>query len=421
VRIAIVGNFGLGYKATMSARAVPIAQELARRGHQVSLVLPRDSAHQPPANFPQDLLIRQLGPFISAEPGRVGALGLLRHAWLGLRLAGAALADRPDVLYAFKPKGYAGLALVLGWLLGRARVTRTVLALDTDDWEGTGGWADRDGGPAWQRRLIAEHERWCLRHAAVVTVASRELGRLSVPFRAAEVVYVPNAASPSSPGWTLGDPTALRRRLGLGDAPVVLAYTRFVEFAPARLVAVCAKIVESVPSAQIVVAGQGLAGEEKQFAQLATRAGLAGCLHLLGWTPLADLPNVFAAADVALYPLDDTLLNRAKCPMKLVDLLLAGVPVVADRVGQAEEYVKDQRTSLLTPSGDVALMASCAIALLQDPARRQTLGAAARADILANWTWSTQATAIETALHQAVAAQSAPSPRGRGTLRGCPG
>ena len=46
-----------------------------------------------------------------------------------------------------------------------------------------------------------------------------------------------------------------------------------------------------------------------------------------GWVSSQDLPGYFAAADVAIYPLDDTLLNRAKCPVKLTDLLLAGLGI----------------------------------------------------------------------------------------------
>lgn len=44
--------------------------------------------------------------------------------------------------------------------------------------------------------------------------------------------------------------------------------------------------------------------------------------------------DYFAAADLAICPLEDSLLNRARCPAKLVDLLAAGLAVVADDVGE---------------------------------------------------------------------------------------
>ena len=48
----------------------------------------------------------------------------------------------------------------------------------------------------------------------------------------------------------------------------------------------------------------------------------------------ADVPvETLAAADIAINPYRDTLVNRAKCAAKLRDLLAAGVPVVAEAVG----------------------------------------------------------------------------------------
>src|SRR5262249_5239373 len=108
--------------------------------------------------------------------------------------------------------------------------------------------------------------------------------------------------------------------------------------------------------------------------------------------------------------LDDTRLNRAKCPMKLVDLLLAGVPVVADDVGQASEYVADGQTGRLVSPGDVAAMAAAAVDLLRDPSRRQALGHAARASLLTHWTRARQADAIEVALDETWRRASPPRP-----------
>jgi glycosyltransferase involved in cell wall biosynthesis len=311
-----------------------------------------------------------------------------------------ALRAHPDVVYAFKPIGYAGLAALAARALRHISRRPPLIIVDADDWEGTDGWAERDGASALRTKLIDWQEKWSLSHADVVTVASRELERVVSP-AAARVVYVPNAASPSSPGWARGDPTAFRKSVGIGDPPVVLTYTRFAEFAPARLAETAARILERVPEARMVVAGQGLAGEERDFARLIAEHGLTSRVQLLGWTRHADLPNVFAAADVALYPLDDTRLNRAKCPMKLVDLLLAGVPVVADAVGQAREYVHDGVTGVLVRSGDVDAMVDRAIELILDPDRRRKLGACARDDMLDSWSWAKQADAIDLALHEA--------------------
>ena len=400
MRIAILGNFGLTYKATMAARALPLAQELAERGHEVAMFLPEDPRPPDAGAIGAAIHLASIGPTLVGRRASTLAQAY-RHLTLGVRLTAAALRFRPDVLYAFKPKAYSGLALLLFWALRQVGLSRTRLVLDTDDWEGQGGWAEREHTLALARAFVSWHERWCLEHADLVTVASRGLADLVDKHRGGSV-YLPNAAAPTSPGWRPGSREAPRSRLGLGDEPIVLAYTRFVEFSPERLLRTFQAILAEVPSAQLVVAGKGLRGEEVTFEHLAARAGLGSAVRMLGWLPVDQLPDVFAAADVALYPLDDTLLNRTKCVMKLVDLLLAGVPVVADRVGQATEYIEDGRTGILVASGDVSAMARAAVALLQDPPWARALGAAARGDTLTRWTWKNQADLVEKALATAV-------------------
>lgn len=428
VRITIVGNFGLRQKGTMAARALPIARELARRGHLVTMVLPGDpdaSSAQSPKLAAEDRSVvrgwtarspvsaRPLDDDLAPPPTIVAASDLIRlvtlgqpeqslgrQLGLGLQIAWRAWLSRPEVIYAFKPIRYAGLTLLIFWILRQLGLTRAVLALDTDDWEGNGGWADHDRYPWLQRRLVIWQERWSLRHADVVTVASRELEALVRREREA-VLYAPNAASPSSPGWTPGDRIRGRARLGLGAEPLVLAYTRFLEFDPARLVATFAKIRQRVPDARLLVIGRGLAGEEQPFLLAARAHGLLPAIHNVGWVEPIELPDFFAAADVALYLLDDTRLNRAKCLMKLVDLLLAGVPVVADAVGQAIEYVANGKTGLLVRPGDVGAMADEVARLLTDPTRRQALGGQARRTLLERWRWTDQVAAIDQALQRA--------------------
>ena len=78
----------------------------------------------------------------------------------------------------------------------------------------------------------------------------------------------------------------------------------------------------------------------------------------LGWVDEADLPLLLRSCDVAIYLMDDTLINRCKCPVKLADLIAAGVPVAAEDVGQVPEYVINGATGLLRPSGDSAGLAS---------------------------------------------------------------
>src|ERR671936_513320 len=130
MRIVFVGNFALWRKATLSARTLPMARELAAAGHRPLLLVPPWDA--PDERPPPDGQV--LGVPVRYLPVRRGRLGHLANARAALA---AALAARPDVVVAVKPKAYAGLVA-----LALAPLRRVRVVVDSDDWEGRGGWSE---------------------------------------------------------------------------------------------------------------------------------------------------------------------------------------------------------------------------------------------------------------------------------------
>jgi glycosyltransferase involved in cell wall biosynthesis len=127
------------------------------------------------------------------------------------------------------------------------------------------------------------------------------------------------------------------------------------------------------------------------------KAGLMEAVTDAGWVEVDKLPGVLQTADVGLYLMDDTLLNRTKCPVKLADMLAVGVPVVAEAVGQVTEYVVNGRSGRLRPSGDVVGITADLIHLLQNAEERARLSAGALAHIQANFTWEHLSQLVEAA------------------------
>ncbi len=151
-----------------------------------------------------------------------------------------------------------------------------------------------------------------------------------------------------------------------------------------------------MPDVAVLLVGAGLyAADSAAFRARLASAGLLDAVVDVGWTAREQLPATLAAADVGLYLMDDTLLNRTKCPVKLADMLAAGVPVVAEAVGQVVEYVRDGRTGVLVASGDVAAPAATAAALLADAGERARRSAAARADVATRFGWERLAEEVE--------------------------
>jgi glycosyltransferase involved in cell wall biosynthesis len=391
---------------TMGVRALPMAKALAARGHSVTILVP-------PWQNPEEGGRRWTADGVTVEnvPLPLRVPGLF-HVVTALRLTRRVLALRPEVVHLFKPKAYSGLT---HWLLARlppARRPRTVV--DTDDWEGPGGWNELADYTWLQRRFFAWQERWGLSHADAVTVASRTLQSLVWAMGVApdHVFYVPNGVEG---GWTgSGGRQVVGEEQGAGserssDARILL-YTRFFEFPVFRVIDVLRRVQERVPGARLLVVGEGLFGEEEELFRLAARYGLtvgdspSGAVQhgphpdspvfaspldvtYAGWVPPEELPFYFDRATVAIYPFDDTLVNRTKCAVKLGDLLAAGVPVVAEDVGQNQEYIRNGETGLLVEPGDVPAFADAVVQLLRNPALQDRLGQGAARDVRERFAW----------------------------------
>jgi glycosyltransferase involved in cell wall biosynthesis len=429
MRLVLVAPFAAAPKATTSARVFPLARALAARGHSVTVLVP------PYDNPAEGGLAFRLGDArveaLAVEPGlpEESPRQAIAQPRLALRLVRRAAALQPHAVHVFKPKAVSGLAQMLLWygrrvvpLVPRRAALRSArrsatgprpgpaIVLDTDDWEGFGGWNEYENYPWWQKQLCDWQERWGLTHAGAVTVASRTLEAQAWSHRVppGRVFYLPNGlAAEDYPGWqdrAAREGAAARRHLGLGDAPTLLLYTRFFEFPPQRALAVLRAVRRQVPAARLLVVGAGKFGQEQRLAALAAEEGLAGGVVLTGWQRPEDLPASLAAADVALFPADDNLANRAKCSVKLLQCLWLGLPVVADRVGQMAEYVKDGRNGLLSDPHCPQTMAGAAVRLLGDPALARRLGAAAREGAGSDFSWDRLAPAAERAYGAATAA-----------------
>lgn len=371
----MVGTFGLKPKGTMQVRALPLAQALTERGHQVSLFLP-------PWSFPSDA-----GRIWDDRGVRIENVPISPKWRISFHLVARVQAFNPDVVHFFKPKGYSGISAWLFWQMRRVGMTRARLVLDTDDWEGAGGWNDLERYGSAQKNFFAWQEHWGMRHSDAVTVASRALetivwatGRARI-----SVHYIPNGASPLPLGTETRE--SIRAQLKLDAAPTLLLYTRFVEFTVKRLGDILARIFEEIPQVKLIVVGKGLHGEEIELENLVKSRDWGRQVNYAGWVDPSQLRAYFAACDAAIYPFDDTLVNRCKCAVKLVDLLSAGVPVVAEAVGQNCEYISNNETGLLVPPGENSQFASSVVRLLVDSDLRIKLGQCAAETMAREFSW----------------------------------
>lgn len=388
MKIVFLAPFGIRPKGTVIARMLPLAVALQDLGHTVVIIAP-------PYTNPEDsgksgllrgVMLRniELGP-------KNKVLAALLFAW---RMFRAALDEKADLVHLFKPKGYGGLAAMLLIAIGYMGVKLPPLLVDSDDWEGKGGMNELHPYSAAERLVFRFQENWLMPRATGVTVASRTLqtkvwGMGVSPELA---LYLPNCVDevPAADG------AAVRQKLGVSpETPVVLLYTRFFEFSQDKLHFVCAEIRRQLPEVRFLVVGKGRNGEESLLLEYCRLHGFADSLLMAGWLEPPEIPACLSAADVALYPFNDNLINRSKCPAKLTEILRAGVPAVADNVGQLAEYVKPGVSGMLCDPDNWREMADHTVMLLRNRDSARSLGASGRSYLLDTFNWNIYAARLE--------------------------
>ncbi|HZK83247.1 MAG TPA: glycosyltransferase family 4 protein [Desulfosporosinus sp.] len=99
-----------------------------------------------------------------------------------------------------------------------------------------------------------------------------------------------------------------------------------------------------------------------------------GNIRLRGKVPYEQVPGILAQSSIALVPLLPTLNYRKAIPVKLLEYMAAGIPVVGSRFGYIEEIIAKNQCGLLTEPGDPESLSEGICALLENPEASLTLG-----------------------------------------------
>lgn len=138
------------------------------------------------------------------------------------------------------------------------------------------------------------------------------------------------------------------------------------------------------PDAVLLLVGEGPALAELQ-ARVA-RDQLQERVIFTGRIPHADIPAYLAAMDITVAPYTAQE-GFYFSPLKVVESLAAGRPVVAPRLGQLTDLLQDGVTGRLYPPGERAAFVAAVLELLQNPAQLQTMGRAAAVAARENFGW----------------------------------
>lgn len=148
---------------------------------------------------------------------------------------------------------------------------------------------------------------------------------------------------------------------------------------PEFLLDVLARVRAQVPDARLLVLGEGRWSDEREgLAAAARRRGLQDAAQVSGAVSQAAVAPALAHAAIGLNPLPDDPLFAANSPIKTLEYMAAGLPVVATDLPEHRRTVGAAGAGRLVPY-DAAAFADACVALLRDPVASRAAGERGRA------------------------------------------
>jgi len=184
------------------------------------------------------------------------------------------------------------------------------------------------------------------------------------------------------------DGSAVRRRYGLSDRPVIVCVARLVaRKGQDALIRALPAVRRHVPDAALLLVSGG--PDRDRLRRLAGDQPVI----FTGSVPSAELPAHYAAGDVFAMPCRTRRggLDVEGLGIVFLEASATGLPVVAGDSGGSPDAVLDGETGCLVDGRDVDALADRLVTLLADRDLARRMGAAGRAWVEAEWRWDTQA------------------------------
>lgn len=201
------------------------------------------------------------------------------------------------------------------------------------------------------------------------------------------MTVTPNGVDPSQfqPLPAVGD---LHRSLAIEPDRTVIGYLgSMVAYEGLEdLVEACLLLAEERSDFELVLAGDGPV--LPRITDILEERGEKLSYRLLGRIDANKIPVLMNGVDIVACPRTPTRVTRLVSPLKPLEALAAGVPVVLSDLPVLRSLAEECGGAQLFPAGDVRALAATLESLIEDPERRADLGRAGRSWVMDRRRWS---------------------------------
>lgn len=196
------------------------------------------------------------------------------------------------------------------------------------------------------------------------------------------VTVIPNGVSPSD---FSASPLPVRD----GRVPVLLYIGTLADWQGLEIVVrSLPKILEQRP-VRLQIVGRGRSRQRKMLAKQIRKLGIEDHVIVQPAVPHHEIPALIASADICVAPLglNDRNVTQGACPIKLLEYMAAGRPMLASNMPIVRELVREDVDALLFSPNDPDALARQTLALLNDFELSKRLANSASERALSKFTW----------------------------------
>ena len=183
------------------------------------------------------------------------------------------------------------------------------------------------------------------------------------------------------------DTGALRRRWGVGDAPIILTVARLVPHKGQDMgIRALAMLARDFPELRYIMVGEG--HDEQRLRELARELGVSERVGFVGAMRDDELPEAYATSTIYLGASRvDRDINVEGFGISFLEAGASGIPSIAGDSGGVRSAVRDGETGIVVPPTDVDAIADSIRSLLVNADRRKQMGRAARHAVETHYNW----------------------------------
>ena len=196
------------------------------------------------------------------------------------------------------------------------------------------------------------------------------------------VTVIPNGVSPSDFPAT---PLPVRD----GREPVLLYIGTLADWQGLDIVIkALPKVLEQQP-VKLHIIGRGRSRQRKMLAKQIRKLGLEENVFVQPAVPHHEIPDLIAKADICVAPLglNDRNVTQGACPIKVLEYMAAGRPLIASNMPIVRELVREDVDGLLFSPSDPDDLARQARVLLNDADLSKRLAESGAAHVREKFTW----------------------------------